>query len=132
MRTRITLTAAALLALLVSACVSADEDPKKDDKKLKEPTTAQLKIAGAIAKGHAYEKHVVEEKQFPEVKSVDEFIELIASVLANPTHHRELENEREAFYDKESNTIVIFNPRAKDKGTCFRPRARLKYFENLK
>jgi hypothetical protein len=63
------------------------------DKKLKEPTTAQLKIAKAIAKGHAYEKHVVGEKLFPEVKNRDDFIELIAKVLANPTHHRKLEND---------------------------------------
>ena len=132
MRTRLTLTAAALLAaLLVSASVSADEDAKKD-KKLKEPSAAQLKIARAIAKGHAYEKHVVEEKLFPEVKNKDDFVEVIANVLANPTHHRELENDREAYYDKKSNTIVIYNPHARDKGTCFRPSAGLKYYEGLK
>jgi pyocin large subunit-like protein len=105
---------------------------KKKETKLKEPTAAQKKIAKAIASGHAYEKHVVEEKLFPEVKSESDFVELIAKVLANPTHHRELESEREAFYDSKSNTIVIYNPRARDKGTCFRPRAGLKYYENLK
>ena len=132
MRTRMTLAAAALLAaFLVAACAGADGDPKKD-KELKEPTAAQLKIAKAMASGHAYEKHVVEEKQFPEVKSTDDFVELIAKVLANPTHHRELENDREAYFDKKSNTIVIYNPHARDKGTCFRPDAGLKYFEGLK
>ena len=132
MRMRTTLPAAAMLAvLLVAAAASADGDPKKD-KKLKEPTAAQLKIAKAIAKGHAYEKHVVEEKLFPEVKNRDDFIELIAKVLANPTHHRKLENDREAYFDNKSNTIVIYNPHARDKGTCFRPRNGLKYFEGLK
>jgi hypothetical protein len=132
MRTRTTLAIAALLAaLLVAACASADDDAKKD-KKLKEPTAAQLKIAKAIAMGHAYEKHVVEEKLFPEVKSTDDFIELIAKLLANPTHHRKLENDREAYFDSKSNTIVIYNPHARDKGTCFRPRAGLKYYEGLK
>ena len=132
MRTRTNLTAAALLAaLLVSVSASADDDTKKD-KNLKEPSAAQLKIAKAIAKGHSYEKHVVEEKLFPEVKSTDDFMELIARVLANPTHHRKLENDREAYFDNKSNTIVIYNPHARDKGTCFRPRAGLKYFENLK
>jgi hypothetical protein len=100
--------------------------------KLKEPTAAQLKIAKAIAGGHAYEKHVVEEKLFPEIKSEADFVALIGKVLANPTHHRDLENDREAFYDKHSNTIIIYNPRAKDKGTCFRPRAGLKYYDGLK
>ena len=132
MRTRTTLAAAALLAaLLVSASASADGDPKKD-KQTKEPTTAQLKIARAIARGHSYQKHVVEEKQFPEVKNRDDFVELIARVLANPTHHRDLERDREAYFDRKSNTIVIYNPHARDRGTCFRPRAGLKYFEGLK
>jgi hypothetical protein len=129
---RTILAPAALLAgLLVAASASADGDPKKD-KKLKEPTAAQLKVAKAIAMGHAYEKHVVEEKLFPGVKNRNDFIELIATVLANPTHHRELENDREAYFDNKSKTIVIYNPHARDKGTCFRPRAGLKYFEGLK
>jgi metal-dependent amidase/aminoacylase/carboxypeptidase family protein len=132
MRTRTTLAAGALLAaLFVAASASADGDPKKD-KKRKEPTAAQLKIAKAIAMGHSYEKHVVGEKQFPEVKNRDDFVELIAKVLADPTHHRDLENDREAYFDSKSNTIVIYNPHARDKGTCFRPRAGLRYFEGLK
>jgi hypothetical protein len=132
MRTGTTLAAAALLtASLLVTSARADDDPKKD-KKPKEPTAAQLKIAKAIAMGHSYDKHVVGEKLFPEVKNRDEFTELIAKVLANPTHHRELENDREAYFDKKSNTIVIYNPHARDKGTCFRPRAGLKYFEGLK
>jgi hypothetical protein len=124
------LAAAALLAALLIA-TSARADPKKDNE-FKEPTAVHLKIAKAIAMGHAYEKHVVEEKLFPEVKNRDDFIELIARVLANPSHHRDLENDREAYFDKKSNTIVIYNPRARDRGTCFRPRAGLKYFEGLK
>ena len=132
MRMRTILSAAFLLgALLMATSSRADDDPKKD-KKPKEPTPAQLKIAKAIATGHAYEKHVVEEKLFPEVKNKDDFTDVIAKVLANPTHHRDLENDREAYFDKKSNTIVIYNPHARDKGTCFRPRAGLKYFEGLK
>ena len=123
--------AACMVVYLVATFVSAGGDAKKD-KKPKEPTAAQLKIAKAIANGHAYEKHVVEEKLFPEVKSTNDFIDVIAKVLANPTHHRDLESEREAYYDNKSNTIVIYNPRARDKGTCFRPRAGLKYYEGLK
>ena len=127
----VTGVAACIFALVIAASAGGGGEQKKD-KKLKEPTAAQLKIAKAIASGHAYEKHVVEEKLFPEVKSPKDFTELIANVLANPSHHRELENGREAYFDKTSNTIVIYNPRAKDRGTCFRPRAGLKYFEGLK
>jgi hypothetical protein len=130
MRTRTTLAGVTvLLALVTRAPARADGDPRKDKK---EPTDAQLKIANAIAMGHSYEKHVVGEKLFPEVKSPDDFMGLIANVLANPTHHRKLENNREAYFDSKSNTIVIYNPHARDKGTCFRPRAGLKYFDGLK
>lgn len=123
--------AAFLLALGVTMSVSVGDDKIKENK-VKEPTAAQRKIAKAIGTGHAYEKHVIDEKLFPEVKSEKDFIELIGKVIANPTHHRDLENDREAYYDSKSNTIVIYNPRAKDNGTCFRPRAGLKYFQNLK
>lgn len=133
MRMRTILTAATLLvAWSVVASVSADDDPKKKDAKPKEPTAAQLRIAKAMSEGHAYDKHVIDERLFPDVKSKDEFAKVIAKVLANPSHHRRLENEREAYYDYKSNTIVIYNPHARDKGTCFRPRAGLRYFQNLR
>jgi hypothetical protein len=127
----VTGVAVCLVALVIAASASARGDGTKD-KKFKEPTPAQMKIAKAIAGGHAYKKHVVEEKLFPDVSSRKAFAEVIAKVLSNPTHHRELENDRAAYFDKKTNTIVIYNPHARDKGTCFRPRAGLKYFQGLK
>jgi len=132
LRTRTIFIPPALVAALCIMASSIAHGLQKEDKKPKEPTADQVKIAKAIAMGHSYDKHVVGEKLFPEVKNREDFIELIAKVLANPTHHRELENDREAYFDKKSNTIVIYNPHARDKGTCFRPRAGLKYFEGLK
>jgi hypothetical protein len=82
--------AACMFALLVTTTACAADDKQKDPK-LKEPTAAQLKTAKAIASGHAYQKHVVDEKLFPEVKNKNDFAELIGKVLANPTHHRDLE-----------------------------------------
>ncbi len=120
---------ACTLGVLLATIASAGGDKNNN---LKEPTAAQLKIAKAIAAGHSYEKHVVDEKLFPEVKSTSDFAAVIGKVLANPTHHRKLENDREAYFDNKSNTIVIYNPHARDKGTCFRPRAGLKYYEGLK
>jgi hypothetical protein len=120
---------AMLAVVLVAGWARADGGLQE---KPKEPSAAQWKIAKAIARGHAYEKHVVDEKLFPEIHDRDEFTELIARLLAKPTHHRKLENDREAFFDKKTNTIVIYNPHVRDKGTCFRPRAGLKYYEGLK
>jgi hypothetical protein len=122
------------MSIAIGASAAAEDLAAAEDAeqpKLKEPTAAQKKIASAIAGGHAYQKHVVDEELFPEVKNKEEFGGLIARVIANPSHHRKLENQREAFYDKKSNTIVIYNPRARDKGTCFKPRGKLNYFNNL-
>ena len=132
MRRGMTLAAVALLAALIAAALARTDGEAKKNEQLKEPTPAQLNIAQAIAEGHSYQKHVVEEKLFPEVKKRDDFVQLIAKVLANPTHHRKLENDREAYFDDKSNTIVIYNPHARDKGTCFRPRAGLRYFDGLR
>jgi hypothetical protein len=128
----IPLAAALLAALSIATLAKADDNPKKRDTKPKEPTAAQLKIAKAMAEGHAYEKHVVEEGLFPAVKSRDQFAQVIAKVLANPSHYRKLERDREAYYDYKSNIIVIYDPHARDKGTCFKPRAGLRYFEGLR
>lgn len=123
--------AAYICAFLLAASASPGDDSKKENKP-KEPTAVQRKIAQAIATGHSYQKHVIEEKQFPEVKDRRDFKNLIARILANPTHQRELANDREAFFEVKTNTIVIYNPHARDKGTCFRPRAGLRYFQRLK
>jgi hypothetical protein len=93
---------------------------------------AQDGRADAISKGHSYQKHVVDEELFPQVKSRTDFAKVIAGVLANPTHHRALNNDREAYYDQAANIIVIVNPHAKDRGTCFRPAAKKRYYDNLK
>jgi hypothetical protein len=118
-----------VLAVAVAGSVAGQETSKKPEKA---PTSAQRKIAEAISKGHAYQKHVVDEELFPEVKSRADFAKLIAGVLANPTHTRKLSNDREAFYDQARNTLVLVNPRAKDRGTCFRPSAKKRYYDNLK
>jgi hypothetical protein len=127
-----TILGVAVCLFTFALATTSDGGDKKKETKFKQPTAAQKQIAKTIANGHSYEKHVIDEKLFPEVKSKSDFVELIGKVLANPTHHRGLENKREAYYDSKSNTIVIYNPRAKDKGTCFRPRARWKYYEGLK
>lgn len=131
-RLRAFLGIAAYGALLLVASSTSVGGGAKKEIALKEPSVAQMKIARAIARGHAYQKHVIEEKLFPDVKSENDFMELIGRVLANPTHQRELENDRATFFDSKSNTIVIYNPHARDKGTCFRPRAGLRYYQSLK
>jgi len=120
-----------VLSVLVGGRALGQDARTKKDKE-KAPTAAQLKLAEAISNGHSYQKHVIDEELFPEIKSRAEFAKMIARVLANPTHSRELANDREAFYYQPSNTLVIVNPHAKDRGTCFRPSARKRYYDKLK
>jgi hypothetical protein len=85
--------------------------------------------ANTIANGHAYNKHVQVQKEFPEIKHVNDFATLINTIMTSPAEHKVLTNGREAFWD--GKTVVIYNPKAGDKGTCFRPTAGKSYFDNL-
>src|SRR5436190_24349359 len=89
-----------LVSPLASSAQSKDTDPAP---KAKQPTAKQLKIAEAIANGHSYDKHVVKEKLFPEVKDREDFAKLIGNVIANAPHYKDLENDRAAYYDQKSN-----------------------------
>jgi hypothetical protein len=85
--------------------------------------------ANTIANGHAYHKHVQVQKEFPEIKDSNDFATLINTIMTSPAEHKVLTNGREAFWD--GKTVVIYNPKAGDKGTCFRPTAGKSYFDNL-
>ncbi|MFQ3597558.1 MAG: hypothetical protein SNJ66_04375 [Chloroherpetonaceae bacterium] len=40
-------------------------------------------VAELIANGHAYQKHVVQQKEFPEVESVTAFVDLVQYVIVS-------------------------------------------------
>jgi hypothetical protein len=130
--TRLLYPLAVLFALALCIQSPAFDPPK-------EPTAKQKAIAEKIGKGHSFQKHVVDGKEFDallkEKKRSDrqeEFIALIAKVMANPTHSKKLERKREAFYDKDNNVLVIVDPNSRDRGTCFRPSGKKRYYDNLK
>ncbi|MFQ3684942.1 MAG: hypothetical protein SNJ51_21970, partial [Roseiflexus sp.] len=85
--------------------------------------------AHAIANGHAYNKHVVTQREFPEITNNSDFTSLIEDIINNPEEHKALSNGRHAFW--KNNTVVIYNPNASDKGTCFKPTAGKSYYDNL-
>ena len=88
-------------------------------------------IAGRIAAGHAYDKHVVAEGQFPGVASRAAFAAVIQGIIEHPTAARPLSSGRTAYWDAASGAVVIANPHDRDGGTCFKPRAGRAYFDNL-
>lgn len=88
------------------------------------------RLAEQISKGHAYDKHVVEQDEFPEVVDRKQFQNLIQKILSNPTEWKALEGGRSAYWDKETGTVVIRDPRHPDGGTAFRPRTGRRYYDD--
>lgn len=89
-------------------------------------------IAGRIASGRAYRKHVALEGEYREITSPDEFAALIEDVIANPDATKVLPHGRHASWQFRSRTVVIVNPRHPDGGTAFRPSAGRAYFDRLR
>lgn len=87
------------------------------------------RIADRISAGHAYYKHAVEQDEFPEIKSRQEFRDLIAKVLKNPTEWKQLERGRSAYWDKETGTVVVRDPGHPDGGTAFRPKKGKSFYD---
>jgi len=89
------------------------------------------KVAGQIAGGHALGKHLPEFKHLG-IESQDDFAKHIESVINNPTQTKALRNDRTAFMDNSTNTIVIHDPNSKDGGTAFiREKDTKGYFNSL-
>ncbi len=82
-----------------------------------------------IGNGHAWDKHKVNQDEFPEINSREEFKSLIDYVMnSSKSLYRKLSRGREAWYDPANNTLVIKDPTSKDGGTIFRPVDKIKYF----
>lgn len=103
-----------------------------------------IERAAAIGHGHAYNAHVVTQGEFkighvegglaypgPKIESADDFSNLIAAIMSTPSDNKPLNNERHAYWDDKTGTVVIYNPGPVDCGTAFRPHAGKTYYENL-
>jgi filamentous hemagglutinin len=88
--------------------------------------------AEEISGGHAFDKHVVQQGEFPGTTTRQQFAGQIEDVIRNHTHYRELSNGRVAYWDDATGTVVIRNPKAVDGGTAFKPRNGKAYFDGLK
>jgi filamentous hemagglutinin len=83
--------------------------------------------ANQIANGHAFEKHASEFG----ADTPEELEQAVKDALENATESRELSNGRTAYYDEETNTLVITDPSSPDGGTVFKPETGEPYFEKL-
>ena len=92
-------------------------------------------VANAISKGHAFDKHILNEGQWSGhgLRTRNQFGEFIDEVMTNASgsNVRSLGNGRTAYWDNSTGTVVIHNPNAGDLGTVFQPQNGINYFNNL-
>jgi len=86
-----------------------------------DPALSGQLSAQEIARGHAFDKHVVQGGEFSGlgIRTRGQFQEHIERVIENPTSTRYYRDGRTAYLDSNSRTVVIRNPTAE--GTAFRP-----------
>ena len=56
----------------------------------------------------------------------------IDNIINNPSETKSLSNGRTAYWDNNTKTVVIHDPKSKDGGTAFIPTNGKKYFDGLK
>lgn len=87
------------------------------------------KTAEKIANGHAYDRHVISQKEFPEIKNPEQLKEKVSKIIKEAKEVRNLERNRIAYWDEESKSIVILDPAHPDGGTIFKPSAGKRFFD---
>ncbi|HLJ76818.1 MAG TPA: hypothetical protein VKT75_05370 [Acidobacteriaceae bacterium] len=90
------------------------------------------RIAEQIAQGHAFQDHVLDNDEFPEIRTREEFAQLIREVLTDGSSSvKLLTHGREAYWSEVHRTIVILDSSNEDAGTAFRPFRGRAYFRGL-
>ena len=85
--------------------------------------------ARKIAEGHAFDKHVVQQGEYPEISTREEFADLIAEVMSNPTVSKSLQGGRTGYWHYDLQTVVVTDPYSSDGGTAFRPSEGREYYD---
>jgi RHS repeat-associated protein len=116
------------LGIKVFNSVAGSEGGDEGEQELKEREQEGTDCtANQIANGHAFERHADEFG----AETPDELEQVIKDALENATKSRELSNGRTAYYDEETNTLVIVDPSSPDGGTIFKPSGGEEYFNGL-
>lgn len=88
--------------------------------------------AERIAHGHAFQEHVIDRDEFPEIRTREEFADLIHRVLTELSSSEvELRLGRRAYWNEALQTVVITDDLSEDGGTAFRPSRGRAYFRGL-
>lgn len=90
-------------------------------------------IAQEIAGGHAFEKHVLYQGEYKGyIRTRKQFADLIENIVYNHSDMKTFGKYKTAYWDNQSGTVVIRNPKAVDGGTAFRPNNNKLYYDRLK
>ncbi len=103
--------------------------------------TTTLDFATDIAHGHAFTKHhaefvngkVIDGLAFPDptIGNAATFTTFLDGILTAPSNNKSLTNNRHAYWDTRTGTVIITNLKPADCGTAFRPTAGKTYYDGL-
>jgi RHS repeat-associated protein len=88
--------------------------------------------AEKIANGHAYDKHVVQQGEYPEIATRAQFQQLIQETMDSATAEKPLSGARYAYWNASDETVVITDPNSSDGGTALRPTNGYAYYQGLR
>jgi filamentous hemagglutinin len=98
----------------------------------KDKLKSQL-ISEQISKGHAFEKHVLHQGEFPQwIRTKSQLRNHIEKVMSDKNSiTKKLSQSRTAYVHESTGTVVIHNPKAIDGGTVFQPESLKEYMKVL-
>nr|WP_246651404.1 hemagglutinin repeat-containing protein [Rhizobium laguerreae] len=101
---------------------------------LKLSSTEIESVAGKIAGGHAFEKHILRQGEFAgmEFRTRAQFAKFISDTITNPSAEKSLPRGRTAYWNEAYKAVVIHDPATVDAGTAFQPKDGKAYFDNLR
>jgi hypothetical protein len=67
-------------------------------------------------------------EEFPEIKTREQFADLVKKIMKEPTEVKNLERGRTGYWHEESKTVVIRDSKSADGGTAFKPDTGRDYF----
>lgn len=85
------------------------------------------KQSSQIADGHAYDKHVIDQKEFPDIKNKRDLAKLIKDVIKNADEVKDLDRGRKGYWDARRKIVVVHDPNRSDSGTVMKSSKR--YFD---
>ena len=86
-------------------------------------------VAIQIGSGHGFDQHIQEFAECDQTR--DAYMNNIDKTMGNYTYRLTLQNGRTAYYNEDTNIIVIVDPNNPDAGTAFRPRDGADYLNTL-